>query len=59
MSLLVPSTGSIGIGVSVFSYAGPATISVVTDVATVPDADLIASAVKARVGELRDDPGRS
>lgn len=59
MSLLVPSTGSIGIGVSVFSYAGTATISVVTDVATVPDADLIASAVKARVGELRDDPGRS
>jgi diacylglycerol O-acyltransferase / wax synthase len=37
MSLLVPSTGPIGLGVSLFSYAGQATVSVIADRATLPE----------------------
>jgi diacylglycerol O-acyltransferase / wax synthase len=37
MFLLVPSTGPIGMGVSLLSYAGSATVSVIADNATMPD----------------------
>jgi len=53
LSLLVPSTGSIGIGISVFSYAGTATISVITDTAALPNAGSLTSAIEQRLAELR------
>lgn len=42
ISLLVPSTGPIGLGVSLFSYAGRATGSVIADRATMPDCNRFA-----------------
>jgi hypothetical protein len=37
MFLLVPSTGPIGVGVSLLSYAGSAAVTVIADRASVPD----------------------
>jgi diacylglycerol O-acyltransferase / wax synthase len=46
MSLFVPSTGPIGLGVSLFSYAGKATVSVIADGATMPDCEPFARALE-------------
>jgi diacylglycerol O-acyltransferase len=49
MSLLVPSTGPVGLGVSLFSYAGDATVSVIADRATMPDCGAFARALEAEL----------
>jgi hypothetical protein len=53
MSLLVPSTGPIGLGVSLFSYAGRATVSVIADRPTMPDCCPFARTLE---GELTASP---
>ena len=53
MSLLVPSTGPIGLGVSLFSYAGQATASIIADRATMPDCTPFARALEEELTARR------
>jgi WS/DGAT/MGAT family acyltransferase len=50
ISLLVPSTGPIGLGVSLFSYAGRATASVISDRATMVDCSAFTTALGDELG---------
>lgn len=49
----VPSAGSIGLGVSIFSYAGTITVGVAADAGLVADPRLLAAAVEDELDELR------
>lgn len=51
-SALVPSTATIGLGISLFTYDGTATISVLADTAVTPHAAPLADAIDAAIGEL-------
>ncbi len=56
----VPQVGSIGIGISIFSYAGTVTIGVATDAGLVPDPARVTDAMAAEFADLRravGDPG--
>jgi len=48
----VPASGTVGLGVSIFSYAGEVTIGVVTDAALVEDPDAVAAAVPRQLEVL-------
>jgi diacylglycerol O-acyltransferase / wax synthase len=39
MALLVPTTGRVGLGISICSYAGAVRLGVISDEAVVPDPD--------------------
>lgn len=49
----VPCTGSIGVGMSICSYAGQLTLGVAVDTALVPDAEELLQALSAEVADLR------
>lgn len=48
----VPATGSIGVGVSIGSYAGTLIVGVAVDEALVPDADVLLGALEQELAEL-------
>ncbi len=48
----VPQTGSVGVGVSIFSYAGSVTVGVAADAGIVPDPTEIARHVEAELAAL-------
>jgi diacylglycerol O-acyltransferase len=49
----VPSTGPIGVGLSICSYAGELQVGVAVDDALVPDADALLAALAEEVAEIR------
>jgi hypothetical protein len=49
----VPSTGPVGVGLSICSYAGELQVGVAVDEALVPDADALLTALADEVAELR------
>jgi diacylglycerol O-acyltransferase / wax synthase len=49
----VPSTGPIGVGLSICSYAGDLQVGVAVDEALVPDSDALLTALAAEVAEFR------
>jgi hypothetical protein len=49
----VPMGGAIGLGFSIFSYAGEVAIGIMTDEGLVPDPQVLASAVNAEFRELQ------
>jgi len=51
----VPQTAAVGVGVSLFSYAGTVRIGVAVDAGLVPDAEQLARAVDAALDELLHD----
>lgn len=53
----VPQVGSIGVGISIFSYAGTVSIGVATDVGLVPDPSRLADAMTAEFAALRRAAG--
>ncbi len=60
----VPQSGSIGVGISIFSYAGQVNIGLITDRGLAPDPDTIIAAFQAefdrllRLARLREGQGR-
>ena len=48
----VPQTAAVGVGVSLFSYAGTVRIGVAVDAGLVPDAQELATALDAALDEL-------
>ena len=53
----VPSTGPVGVGLSICSYAGQLLLGVSVDEALVPDSDLLLAALGDEVAELRQLAG--
>lgn len=49
----VPSTGPVGVGLSICSYAGELQLGVAVDEALVPDSDMLLAALDDEVAELR------
>jgi hypothetical protein len=49
----VPSTGPVGVGLSICSYAGQLLLGVAVDEALVPDSDMLLAALDDEVDELR------
>lgn len=52
MVLWVPSTGPIGLGVSLFSYDGAATVGLIADDAVIPDMGELAAALDRELAEV-------
>ena len=50
--LWVPTSGSIGVGLSIVSYAGRLTLGVAVDPGVVPDADQLLQALRAEMAEM-------
>jgi diacylglycerol O-acyltransferase len=55
----VPQAAAVGVGVSLFSYAGTVRIGVATDSGLVPDAQRLADAVDSELAELLTQPRRA
>lgn len=55
----VPQAGRLGIGISIFSYAGAVRIGIGTDAGLVPDPELIVEAIDREVEELLVLAGRA
>jgi WS/DGAT/MGAT family acyltransferase len=53
----VPSTGPVGVGLSICSYAGQLLLGVAVDEALVPDSDMLLAALGDEVAELRQLAG--
>ncbi|MEP6464534.1 MAG: WS/DGAT domain-containing protein [Frankiaceae bacterium] len=53
LTFWIPQIGSIGIGISIFSYAGTVSIGVATDADLVPDPARLTAAMDAEFTELR------
>lgn len=53
----VPQVGSIGVGLSIFSYAGTVTVGVASDAALVPDPERLVDAMVAEFADLRRAAG--
>jgi hypothetical protein len=53
----VPSTGPVGVGLSICSYAGQLLLGVAVDEARVPDSDLLLAALHDEVADLRQLSG--
>jgi len=54
----VPAAGDIGIGVSIFSYAGEVTVGLSTDAGLIPDPETIVAAFAAEMRALAPAPRR-
>jgi hypothetical protein len=53
----VPSTGPVGVGLSIVSYAGQLMLGVAVDEELVPDSELLLSCLNDEVAHLRDRTG--
>lgn len=52
LSFWVPQAGRLGLGVSIFSYAGDVTVGIMSDAAIVPDAERLAADIEAEFAAL-------
>lgn len=52
----VPQSGRVGLGVSIFSYAGEVRLGVSVDAALVPDPERVLEAFEAELSSIGDDP---
>jgi hypothetical protein len=50
----VPQAGPVGLGISIFGYAGGVSVGVAADVNVVPDPEALVAAVAAEVHALLD-----
>jgi hypothetical protein len=50
----VPQAGKVGVGVSIFSYAGQVTVGVAVDAGVVSDPHRLVSAFQAELGTLAE-----
>jgi hypothetical protein len=53
MMFWVPQSARLGLGVSIFSYAGQVTVGILSDVAVVPDPETLVADLHAELAALR------
>jgi hypothetical protein len=58
MMFWVPQSGRMGLGISIFSYAGTVTIGIIADAGLVPDPDALVADVDAELLALTSNAGR-
>jgi hypothetical protein len=54
----VPQTGAVGVGISVFSYAGAISVGVAADARLLPDPAPLVSAIEAGLSGIDSSPDR-